>query len=298
MWWTACLVSLMFVAAAHAQLVETPIEYTLGGVTFRGVLIRDEARADERRPGVLVCHEWWGLNDYARQRGRMLAELGYVAFCADLYGLDDVGQPRVAATREQAQALVAPVYQDRAMMKARARAALDVLADQPTVDPERLAAIGYCFGGTVALELARSGAPLVGTVSFHGNLLTPDRGAERIAGAVLVCHGAADPMGGADMVQEFTAEMEGAGVDYQVVSYAGALHAFTNPAADAANIDGVGYDEAADRRSWQHMQVFFGEVFGEPVRFRGGQPGRPPWGNRAPRDERPARGEEGRPGGG
>ncbi len=256
---------LLVIASARADVVERAIEYDHDGVTMRGTLVYDDdlASPDQPAPGVLLCHEWWGLNDYAKRRGRMLAALGYVAFCLDMYGVDDDGEVRVADTREGAIALVGPVYGDRDLMKARARAGLEVLASQPMADKARLAAIGYCFGGTVALELARSGAPLVATVSFHGNLSTTEPGGARIRGSVLVCHGAADPLGGPTMVDDFIAEMEHAGVDYQLIEYAGAEHAFTNPAADGIEMDGVGYNEPADRRSWRHMRMFFDEMLGE-----------------------------------
>ena len=174
------------------------------------------------RPGVLVIHEWTGVGDYVEGRVEQLAALGFVAFGADLYGK----------------------------------------GARPEVDKERIAAIGYCFGGGAVLELARGGAELAGVVSFHGNLDTPEpKDAERIRAKVLVCHGAADPYVPEEQVDAFRGEMDDAGVDWQMIFYGGAVHSFTNPAAGSDPSTGAAYDADADRRSWEAMRIFFAEIF-------------------------------------
>jgi dienelactone hydrolase len=233
------------------------LEYRHGDTVSRGYLARPKASGP--RPGIVIFHEAPGLNDNVKRRAGMLAELGYVALGADLYG-----GGTVAKDGDEAMRLMGILREDTALLRGRARAALDALAEQKGVDRGRLAAIGYCFGGFTALELARSGAPLVGVVSFHGLLGT---GKAAVAGAVkgkiLACTGAADPLVPADQVVAFEREMAEAGTDWQVITYGGAKHAFTNPAADALNRPGFGYHPDADRRSWAAMRAFFGEVFGE-----------------------------------
>jgi dienelactone hydrolase len=249
------LALLITAADAHAEIVTEEITYQHDNVTLRGYLAYDD-ELEGPTPGVLVIHEWWGHNEYARERARMLAELGYVAFSLDMYGRDVL-----ATTPERAQRLAAPFYQDRQKMRSRAQAGLDVLADHARVDETRLAAIGYCMGGTVALELARSGADLDAVVSFHGGLSTPDpNDANNIKGTVLVCNGAADPLVPTDERNAFIKEMEDAGVDYLFTEYGGALHSFTNPEADNVDIPGVGYDKKADERSWRDMRNLFEET--------------------------------------
>jgi dienelactone hydrolase len=240
------------------------IEYKCGDVTLQGYIAYvDKAPAatpgaGAKRPGVLVFAEWWGLNDYAKRRARELAELGYVALAADMYG-----QGATTKDPQEAAKFTGPLRADRKLMRARARAALDVLAANEVVDPKRIGAIGYCFGGTVALELARSGADVAGTVSFHGGLDTPDPAdAKNIKGKILACNGADDPHVTAAQVEAFEKEMRDAKVDWQLINYGGAVHAFTNPDAGKAGMNGVAYNASADRRSWQAMVSFFHEVFG------------------------------------
>lgn len=234
------------------------VSYEDGGVELGGFYAFGEG-VDGERPAVLIVHEWWGHNEYARERARELAGLGYAAFALDMYG-----EGVLAETAERAGALATPFYRDRALMRSRARAGLEAMLAQGEVDGDRVAVIGYCFGGTVALELARSGAALDAAVSFHGGLSTPDAGdAENITGTVMVANGAADPLVPMDERRAFIEEMESAGVDYLFVEHGGALHSFTNPAADGLGMDGVGYDPAADARSWRQMLMLFNEVFGE-----------------------------------
>lgn len=241
--------------AAPAAVRNSTVAYQRDGVDFEGYLAEDDALPG-RKPGVLVVHDWMGLGKFARGRADELARMGYVAFAADIYG-KGVRPANPKEAGEQA----AKYKSDRALLRARARAALDVLAGQASVDPRRLAAIGYCFGGMAVLELARSGAPLAGVVSFHGSLDTPrPADARDIKGRVLVLHGADDPHVPARDVAAFEDEMRAAGVDWQLVSYGGAVHAFTNPAAGSDPAKGAAYHERADRRSWEAMKAFFAEV--------------------------------------
>lgn len=242
--------------AAWAEVRTEMVEYRQGDVVLEGFLAWNDS-IEGKRPGVLVVHEWYGLNEYAKRRARMVAELGYVAFAADIYGKD-----MRADTAAEASKLSSKYRADRALMRARAKAALDVLRNNKLVDANRLVAIGYCFGGTVVLELARSGADLSGVVSFHGGLDTPDPGdARNIKGSVLVLHGSDDPNVGPKAVAAFQQEMREAGVDWQMVYYGGAVHSFTNPASGNDNSRGVAYNKKADLRSWKAMEDFLKEVF-------------------------------------
>lgn len=252
------LLVMLLPSAALAEIAPQEIQYNHGEVQLRGLIAYDR-ETEGKRPGILVVHEWWGLNDYARQRAQELAELGYVAFALDMYG-----DGRTTDKREEAQQLAGEFYQDRALMRGRAAAGLEVLRRHEAVDASQIIVIGYCFGGTVALELARSGAEVVGAVSFHGGLGTPTpEDAAKIKGKVLVLTGAVDPMVPMEEIRGFVKEMEDASVDYQLVMYGGAVHSFTNPGADAHGIPGVAHQPAAERRSWVHMRMFFDEVFGE-----------------------------------
>jgi len=245
--------------AAGAAVVTETVTYEHEGTTLEGYLAYDDVYQGQR-PGVLVVHQWMGLTDYERMRARRLAELGYVALAADVYG-EGVRPASTAEAREQA----GKFYGDRALFRARLNAGLEQLRSHPLADPDRLAAIGYCFGGGGVLELARSGADLAGVVSFHGSLSTPDPAdAENIRGSVLVCHGAADPHVPQEDVVAFVKEMEAAAVDYQLIEYGGAVHAFTQKGAGDDPSRGAAYDAKADRRSWQHMKLFFAEIFDQP----------------------------------
>jgi len=241
-------------AAVHTQLVE----YAQGDAVLEGYLAYDDAIKGVR-PGVLVVHEWWGINEYARKRTEQLAQLGYVALAADIYG-----KGTRAKTPQEAMALTGRYLggSDRNLVRARVNAGLDALKKNPLVDPKRVAAIGYCFGGTAVLELARSGADLAGVVSFHGGLSTPNPAdAKNIRSKVLVLTGADDPYAKPEQVMAFEDEMRAAGVDWYLISYANAVHAFTNPESGTDTSKGVAYNEKADRRSWEAMKSFFGEIF-------------------------------------
>ncbi len=252
---TAITIVLTLAAAAQAELVTKTIAYTHGDVELEGVLVYDDA-IQTPRPGVMVVHEWWGRNDYAVHRATMLAEMGYVAFAADMYG-----KGMLTNDPSQAQAWSGKLYGDVDTFRARAQAGLDVLRAQPQTDGKRIAAIGYCFGGTAVLQLAGGGAQLNGVVSFHGGLPDSVKPDTPIHAKVLICHGADDDFIKPQQITRYTAALNAAEVDWQMISYSGAVHSFTSPAADSHGIPGVKYHADADRRSWQHMQTFFEEIF-------------------------------------
>ena len=217
-------------------------------------------QSDARRPGVLVVHEWWGLNDYIRRRAHMLAELGFAALAIDMYG---GGQ--VADNPDEAGRLMNGVLGDMSQAESRMGAALEYLQDHASADSGRIAAIGYCFGGAMVLHAARTGMPLAGVVSFHGALGSfhePAPGS--VLAKIMVCHGAEDVLVPQDQVTALKDEMQAAEADFRFIPYPGALHGFTNPEADA-NGEKYGlplaYSEDTDRRSWQEMQDFFKEIF-------------------------------------
>jgi dienelactone hydrolase len=250
------LMAIFITTGVQAEVRTERIEYRHGTAVLEGYLAYDDALKG-KRPGVLVVHEWWGLNDYAKRRAEQLARLGYVAFALDMYG-----KGMSTTDPKEAGRLAGLFRNDRTFGRARAAAGLDVLKSRPEADPARIAAIGYCFGGTVVLEMARAGADLRGVVSFHGGLATPNPAdAKNIKGKVLVLHGADDTFASPVEIAAFQEEMRQAGVDWQMVYYGGAVHSFTNPDAGKAGIKGVAYNEAADRRSWCAMRNFFDEIF-------------------------------------
>jgi dienelactone hydrolase len=247
---------LALAAGAQAALRTKTVEYKQGDTVLKGYLVYDTA-VEGKRPGVLVLPEWWGLNDYAKHRADMLAQLGYVAFAADMYG-----DGFTTTSADEAGKHAGEFRTNRALMRERVTAALDVLRKNELCDLKRIAAIGYCFGGTCVLELARSGADIAGVVSFHGGLSTPNPAdAKNIQCKVLVCHGGNDTFESPEEVAAFQREMRDANVDWQMNIYGGAVHSFTNPNADKAGIPGVAYNERADKRSWQAMKAFFAEIF-------------------------------------
>jgi len=247
-------VVLICCSAARAEVVTKSIDYTHGGVQLQGYLAYDDA-IEGKRPGVLVVHEWWGLNEYANGRARQLAELGYVAFALDMYGKDVIAKDREEAAK------MSNAFKGKPIIRERAKAGYDMLAKQELVDKSKIAAIGYCFGGTTVLELAYTGADLVGVVSFHGGLVAPKSG-DKFKAKILALHGADDPFVPAAAVDDFEKGMRDSGTDWQLVVYGDAVHTFTNPKAGNDKSTGSAYNAAADRRSWQAMKTFFGEVFG------------------------------------
>lgn len=266
----APIATLLVPFSALAVLRTQVVEYKQGDTVLEGYLAYDDA-ITTRRPGVMVVHEWTGIGDYVKKRTEQLAQMGYVAFAADIYGKGiRPSNPKEAGAQ-------AAIYRgNRPLLRDRANAGLAVLQKNPLVDANRIAAIGYCFGGGTVLELARSGAPVAGVVSFHGNLDTPNPAdAKNIKGKVLVLHGAIDPYVPPAQVAAFEKEMNEAGVDWQLISYGGVVHSFTNPEAGNDKSKGAAYDALADRRSFAAMKVFFDELFGRSTSLFPQQPARP-----------------------
>ncbi|TXT21899.1 MAG: dienelactone hydrolase [Gallionellaceae bacterium] len=249
---------LCLTTSAFAAVQGKEISYTANGTTLKGWIAWDDA-AKGQRPAVLVVHEWWGHNPYARKRANMLAELGYVALAVDMYG-----DGKQANHPDDAGKFAGEVSKNKPLAKARFEAAMKLLRVQRNVDGGKLAAIGYCFGGSMVLNMAREGADLKGVASFHGGLGT-DAPAQpgKVKAQVRVFTGADDKMIPAAQVDGFRQEMEKAGVSYKVVSYPGALHSFTNPDADEYakkfNLP-IAYHAEADKDSWAQLQGFLAEV--------------------------------------
>ena len=256
---TALLLTLGLAAAARAEVVTEAVPYEHDGQQLEGFLAYDDAVADgDKRPGVLIIHAWWGLGENAKERARMLAELGYVAFALDMYG-----QGKLTDDPKQASQWAGTFYSDRDLFRAVATAGLDVLKGQPRVDADRLAAIGYCFGGAGVMELAYGGADVKGVVSFHGGLLpVREEDADAADAKVLICHGQADSFYPLDKLIPAIDTLQEAEVDVTTIIYSGAVHAFTDDTT-GVELDGVAYDADADRRSWAHMKLFFDELFGD-----------------------------------
>ena len=244
------------VLTANAEVVSEVLEYKQGDTVLEGYLSYDNSISGIR-PGVLVVHEWKGVGPYVKRRAEELAKLGYIAFAADIYGKGVRPQTNDEASK------VASVYRnDRKLMRARVASGSDVLKNHKLTDTKRIAAIGYCFGGTTVLELARSGADIAGVVSFHGGLDTPSpEDAKQIKTKVLALHGGDDPFVTAEHVAAFEDEMKKGGVDWQVNVYGGAVHSFTVPDAGNDPSKGAAYNERADKRSWEAMTNFFAEIF-------------------------------------
>ncbi|HVA41271.1 MAG TPA: dienelactone hydrolase family protein [Candidatus Binataceae bacterium] len=257
--WIALAAALLLASAgaARAAIKSEAVTYKAGQVEAHSVLFYDDSRGG-KRAGVLVVPEWWGLNDYAKTRAKMLARLGYVAMAVDIYGGgSNTADPKQA--RAWSSGLTAG---DCGELRARIAAALQKLKSEPRVDPRKVAAIGYCFGGTTVLELARSGAGLNGVVSFHGGLdaSNPAKPGE-IKARILVCQGADDPFAPPAKVQAFEEEMNKAKADWEINIYSGAEHGFTNPANAHSRLPGIAYKKQADLRSWRAMRDFFKEIF-------------------------------------
>jgi dienelactone hydrolase len=246
-------------SAAQAAVRGEEVSYEADGTTLKGYIAYDDAIRG-KRPGVIVVHEWWGQNEYARKRARMLAELGYTALAVDMYG-----EGLVADNPKDAGELASGISTNLQLEKERFEAGMTFLLNHETVDPDKIAAFGYCFGGGVVLNMARIGEDLKGVASFHGNLGT-DHPAKpwRVRAHIVSFSGDADPMIGADKVAEFRKEMDAAGVKYRVVTYPGAKHAFSNPEADELgkkfNLP-IAYNAEADKDSWEQAKMFLREVF-------------------------------------
>jgi dienelactone hydrolase len=236
-------------------MITKDIGYQIDGKTYTGYLADDETRTG-KRPGVLVCHQGGGLREHTKERAQMLAGLGYVAFALDMFA-------EVATSREQAMALITGLSQDPPELRKRARAGLEVLKAQPSVDPRRLAAIGYCFGGGVVLEMARSEPELACVVAFHPGLTgLPEKDDRKITCKVMVCAGVADPLIPAAARERFIELMVKSGADWQLHTYGNAGHAFTDRTVDAFGMQGFFYHQPTDKRSWSAMRALFDESMG------------------------------------
>ena len=245
--------------SSRGEVVSKAVDYSADSLTLKGYLAYDNS-AKEKRPGILVVHEWWGNNDYSRKRAEMLAQLGYVALAVDMYGNGKVVDNPGDAGKMAGQSMSNP-----AALKARFAAALELLKKNPNVDPDRIGAIGYCYGGGVALNMACAGVDLKGVVSFHGSLAAvapPNKGV--VKAKLLVCNGASDKFNPEETIKKFKAGMDSAKAEYKFIDYPDAVHAFTNPASTEAgkkfNIP-IAYNEKADKKSWADMKEFFEMVF-------------------------------------
>jgi dienelactone hydrolase len=257
----AFVLAIAGVATAEPKTQGETVEYSVQGMVMKGYLAHDE-NIRGKRPGVLVVPEWWGNNDYVRRRSGMLAELGYAALAVDMYG-----EGKVVTTPDEAGKLSSETMKNFDIAKARFIAARDFLKQQPFVDPTRIAAIGYCFGGGVVLNMAREGVDLRGVVSFHGglNAVKPAQPGS-VRAKLLVLNGGADKFITPEQIEAFKQEMKAAGAKFKFISYPGALHSFTNPEATELgkkfNMP-VAYDPQADKESWDEMKRFLSMIFKE-----------------------------------
>lgn len=248
----AAAVLLTLATSALAEVKTQEFEYQQGDTTLQGFIAWDDAKKG-KRPGVLVVHEWWGHNQHARNQAIRLAEAGYVGLALDMYG-----KGKVATHPDDAQAFMQEATKDTALLIARFQAALEALKKDPHVNPAQVAAIGYCFGGGVVLNMARSGTPLKAVASFHGSLspyVTPQPG--KVKARILVLNGAEDPMVTAEQIDAFKKELTTAKAKFEFVNLPGAKHSFTNPEADKAGVPGLAYSAEADKQSWEKMLAFF-----------------------------------------
>jgi dienelactone hydrolase len=240
------------------EFKEEPVTYMADGIVLKGFIVYDKSKTG-KRPAVLVVHEWWGLNDYARSRARQLASLGYIAMAVDMYG-----DGKTASNPKQAQELATPFYKDPQLGKSRLDAAIRKLKSYKETDATKVAAIGYCFGGSVVLNSAKLGADLLGVVSFHGGLTGVPAKKELLKARILVCHGASDKFVSQQDVVAFKHAMDSIGATYTFKAYANATHAFTNPAATETGKQfdmPIEYNAAADKASWIDMQNFLKGIF-------------------------------------
>lgn len=256
---TALFIILALTAVnAFGKIHTEYIDYKDGETALQGYLAYDDA-VKGARPGVLVIHEWWGLNEYPKERAEELAKMGYVAFAIDMFG-----KGVVAKTADEAGKLSGAARKDPEMMRRRAQAGLKVLQDNKMVDKNKIAAIGFCFGGTVALELAESGADIKGTAAFHAGLELSNPGdAKNVKGRVLVLQGANDKFVPAEQMSKFEQSLNDGKVDWQMNLYSGAVHGFSNPHNDKDPSDGIAYNEKAAMRSWEAMKLLFRDVLGK-----------------------------------
>ncbi|QWR77142.1 dienelactone hydrolase family protein [Candidatus Magnetomonas plexicatena] len=241
--------------ASPSSIYSKTIDYKDGNTVLEGYVAYDKS-IKGKRPAVLIVHDWMGHGEFVEEKARQLAKLGYVAFAADIYGKNI--RPK---NNDEAAKLAGMYKNDRNLLRRRIKTALHYLHSIQHTDPQRIAAIGYCFGGMTVLELARSGEEIAGVVSIHGSLDTPESSNSNIKTKVLVLHGADDPFTPPEIMSAFEDEMRHDSVDWQMVLYGNAVHSFTNPAAGNDNSKGVAYNEKADKRSWTALMDFFKEIF-------------------------------------
>ncbi len=254
----ALAVVILIAGTAPAAVVTKVVEYEYDGTKLKGFLAYDDALKG-KLPGVLVVHEWWGLNDYARERCKKLAELGYVAFAVDMYG-----DGKTVDHPDDARKMATTVRENLKTWRGRAEAGLKQLTSQPNVDADKIAAIGYCFGGSTCLQLAYAGADLKAVATFHAALPTPTADeAKAIKPKIYVAHGADDFFIPEKAITAFKEGLDAAKVKYTFEAFPGVVHSFTVPGADKANIKGMKYDKAADEKSWKEMQTLFKETLGK-----------------------------------
>lgn len=240
----------------HHKIKTELVDYKQGNTILQGYLAYPE-KINKKVPGIVAVHDWTGVNPDVKKRVEMLAKMGYVAFAADIYGKGINPKPP-----KEASEMAGKYKSDRNLMRERIKAGLDVLKNNKNVDSKYIAAIGYCFGGTVAIELARSGADLKGVVSFHGGLDSPNpQDGKNIKAKLLILHGADDPYVSEKDIKEFASEMNSNKVDWQMIYYSDAVHSFTLKSAGSDKSVGAAYNELADKRSWEHMKLFFDEIF-------------------------------------
>jgi dienelactone hydrolase len=254
-----CVIALsalgLFANHSIAAIVTKTVDYEFDGAKLKGFLAYDDA-STEKRPGVLVVHEWWGLNEYAKERCKKLAELGYVAFAVDMYGDGkSVDHP------DDARKMATAVRENLKTWRGRAEAGLKQLTSQPNVDATKVAAIGYCFGGSTCLQLAYSGADLKGVATFHAALPTPSADeAKAIKPKIYIAHGEDDFFIPKEAIEKFKKVLDESKVTYTFESFPGVVHSFTVPGADKIGMKGMKYDKAADEKSWKEMQALFKET--------------------------------------
>jgi dienelactone hydrolase len=255
--WISLMMAMVSPGLLHGAIVEKTVSYADADAKLEGIHMYDDAMTGPR-PAVLIIHQWMGITDHEKQRARMLAELGYNVFAADIYGVGVRPASPAEAGKEAGK-----YKSDRALFRSRLQAGLEVLRKDERTKHDKIAAIGFCFGGTAVLELARAGTSIAGVVSFHGGLDAADGMAAKKGGIpakVLVLHGAVDPYVPADQVAGFEKEMNEAAADWHLIAYGSAVHAFTQRGAGDDPSKGAAYNEAADRRSWNAMKVFFAEI--------------------------------------
>jgi dienelactone hydrolase len=248
-------ITLLFLSSTPAKVVLKEVDYKAGDTDMKGYLAYDD-EASGNKPGILVIHEWWGNDDYAKFRAQELAKLGYIAFAGDMYG-----GAKTTNDPKQAGEWAGQIKKNPKLARERLEGALSTLKQQPNVDPEKLGAIGYCFGGTCVLQMARWNMPVKAVVSFHGDLTPIEPASGRTNLRILVCTGEADSFVPPPAIDAFKKETAAAGADVKIMSYPNAHHSFTNPNADSHHIDNIKYDADADKKSWEDMKSFFADVF-------------------------------------